>query len=193
MRFLPRWLLLGLLGAPVVGAGTFGVGIAVTDHLEKNNAFCISCHLVEAKRLHHDKFHTFFPVDGQINTLAAAHHGAGDEPFKCVDCHNGATVTDKLLIKAQAARDTVAYLLGDFEEPDHMRFSLGNRVCLQCHITAGKNAQKKSAFHNAAHHSNLPLICYECHTVHHQASRETSFLKRDIVQPLCDDCHARFQ
>ncbi|MFQ5974655.1 MAG: NapC/NirT family cytochrome c [Alphaproteobacteria bacterium] len=191
MRLLRRWLFLLLAGAPVAGAAVFGMGVAVTDYLEQDNVFCISCHVSNAKRLHQDKFDTFFPIDGQITTLAAAHHGAGNEPFKCVNCHNGATLTDKLLIKTQAARDTVAYLLGDFEEPELMRFSLGNRLCLKCHSSAGKNPEKETAFHNAGYHTNLPFICYACHTVHPQAKRETRFLKRDIVQPLCDECHAQ--
>jgi hypothetical protein len=190
MRFLQRWLMVLLAGGPVAGAAAFGLGIVVTDYLEQDNAFCISCHVTSATRLHQDKFDTFFPVAGRITTLAAAHHGAGDKQFKCVDCHNGATLADKLRIKVQAAGDTVAYFLGDFEEPGDLRFPLGNRLCLECHAMGGRNPDKETAFHNAGDHDSLPFICYECHTVHRPASRETRFLKREIVQPLCDHCHA---
>jgi nitrate/TMAO reductase-like tetraheme cytochrome c subunit len=107
-----------------------------------------------------------------------------------VDCHNGATITDKLRIKVQAAGDTVAYFLGDFEEPEVLRLPLGNRLCLECHKTGGRTPDKETAFHFASHHGNLPFVCYDCHTVHRPAKRETFFLRRDIVQPLCDDCHA---
>ncbi len=174
----------------MAGIAAFGTGVAVTDYLEQDNVFCISCHVSDAKRLHQDKFDTFFPIDGHISTLAAAHHGGGSEPFKCVGCHNGATLTDKLLIKAQAARDTAAYILGDFEEPKLMRFSLGNRLCIKCHTTARKYSEQEAAFHNASHHANLPFLCYACHTVHRQAQREAGFLGRDVVQPVCDSCHA---
>ncbi len=174
----------------MAGAAAFGMGVVVTDYLEQDNVFCISCHATSAKRLHQDKFDSSFPVGGQITTLAAAHHGAGSKPFKCVNCHNGSTITDKLQIKAQAAGDTMAYFLGDFEEPELLRFSLGNRLCLKCHTTGGRNPDKETAFHYARHHYNLPFICYECHSVHRQAKSETRFLKRDIVQPLCDECHA---
>jgi nitrate/TMAO reductase-like tetraheme cytochrome c subunit len=190
MRLLQRWLIILLAGGSVVGAAAFGMGIVVTDYLEQDNAFCISCHVTSATRLHQDKFDTFFPVARRITTLAAAHHGAGGKLFKCVDCHNGVTITDKLRIKVQAAGDTAAYFLGDFKEPKLLRFPLGNRLCLECHTTGGRNPDKETAFHFASHHGSLPFTCYECHTVHRPASRETRFLARDIVQPLCDDCHA---
>ncbi len=173
----------------MAGAAAFGMGVVVTDYLEQDNVFCVSCHATSAKRLHQDKFDTSFPVGGQNTTLAAAHHSTSDKQFKCVTCHNGATFTDKLWIKAQAAGDTVAYLLGEFEEPEILRFSLGNRLCLKCHTTGGRNPDEEAAFHNAGDHDSLPFICYECHTVHRRAKRETRFLRRDIVQPLCDDCH----
>lgn len=187
------WPLL-LAGVALMGVvGAFTAGIAITDHLEQDNDFCIACHLSAGKPLHQDKFTTFFRVDEEVTTLAAAHYVGEKESFKCVDCHNGATVGDKLLIKAQAARDTFAYFLGTFQEPDHMRFALGNRLCLKCHATGGQNPEKKKAFHNASYHTDLPLACYECHTVHPQASPDTRFLRRQTVRPLCDRCHARLQ
>lgn len=193
MRRLRSWPLLLSIGLPVAGAAAFAAGLTVTDYLEQDNTFCIACHLGDNQRLHQEKYTTFFPVDGAVITLAAAHHSGSDMPFRCVDCHNGATFADKLRIKAQAARDTVAYFLGDFEEPEQMRFSLGDRVCLKCHTTAAKGPKQAAAFHDAKHHRELPLACYECHTAHRQAKSETRFLKREIVQPLCDGCHAQLQ
>jgi nitrate/TMAO reductase-like tetraheme cytochrome c subunit len=185
-----RWLLLLFVGAPLAAAASFSAGLAVTDRLEQDNRFCIACHVTEEKRLHQDKYDGFLPVDGLAASLAAAHHGDMVEPFKCVDCHNGATFSDKLMIKAQAASDTIAYFLGDFEEPRTMRFSLGNRLCQTCHSKAGDSAGKTVNFHQADHHAKLPFLCYECHQVHLQTKRETQFLERDVVQPLCDECHS---
>ncbi len=193
MWLLRSWPILLLIGLPVAGAAAFAAGLAATDYLEKDNTFCIACHLSNSQRLHQGKYTTFFPVDGAIITLAAAHHRGSDTPFRCVDCHNGTTFADKLRIKAQAARDTVAYFLSDFEEPEQMRFSLGNRLCLKCHIPATKRPKKAEAFHSAKHHRQLPFVCYECHTAHRQAKSEMGFLKREIVQPLCDRCHAQLQ
>jgi len=185
MRRLQRWLPF-LVGLPLLGAATFGAGIVVTDHLEDNNTFCTSCH-----PLHEKKFAEFHPVQGQRVTLAAAHNLEGDKHVKCIECHIGATVTDKMVIKAIAARDTVAYFLGQFQEPTHLRYALGNRTCLKCHATGGQNPEQEDAFHNTAHHHNMPLICYECHTVHPPATTATRFLQHNTVQPLCDACHRR--
>lgn len=181
-----RWLFL-LMGFPLLGVTTFGAGVVVTDRLEANNAFCVACHL------HEKKFTEFHPVQGQHTTLAAAHNLPSDKNVKCIDCHIGATFTDKMVVKAIAARDTVAYFVGTFEEPTHLRYELGNRSCLKCHATGGQNPDEEKAFHNASYHTKLPLTCYQCHTVHPAANVEMRFLQRQVVQPLCDDCHRQME
>jgi len=158
----------------------------ITDHLEEDNQFCIACHL------HEKKFSAFHPVQGQWVTLAAAHNLEGDRQVKCIDCHIGATVTDKLIIKAIAARDTVAYFAGAFQEPTYLRYALGTRTCLKCHPTGGQNPGQANAFHNAPYHARMPLVCYDCHSVHPEASVATRFLRESTVQPLCDSCHKAF-
>jgi hypothetical protein len=159
--------------------------VVITDRLEENNTFCTACHL------HEEKFAQFHLLEGQRLTLAAAHNIEGDKNVKCIDCHIGATRTDKAIIKALAARDTVAYFLGAFKEPTHLRYALGNRTCLKCHPTGGQDPEEEKAFHNDPNHTNMPLICYECHTVHPPARVETRFLRQQTVQPLCDECHRR--
>ena len=193
MRLLRFWPFLLVIGLPVAGVAAFAAGLAITDHLEQDNSFCVACHLSEDQPLHQEKYETFFPIEGSVTTLAAAHHGGSGTTFKCVDCHNGATFTDKLQIKAQAARDAVAYLLGDFEEPDRMRFSLGNRLCLACHFTEGEPVKTEKPFHAASHHRQMPQLCTDCHKVHPRASAERRFLIREVVKPLCDECHQRLQ
>jgi predicted CXXCH cytochrome family protein len=183
MRTIRRWLPLLLAGVPLLGAAAFGGGIVITDRLEEDNTFCTACHL------HEKKFTEFHPQQGKQITLAAAHNLEGDKNVKCIDCHIGATVTDKMVIKAIAARDTVAYFVGAFQEPTHLRYALGTRTCLKCHLTGGKNPAREDAFHNTPDHANMPLLCYECHTVHPTASVETRFLREQTVKPLCQDCH----
>jgi predicted CXXCH cytochrome family protein len=183
MCTIRRWLPLLLVGLPLLGAAAFGGGIVITDHLEEDNRFCTACHL------HETKFTEFHPVQGKQVTLAAAHNLTGEKNVKCIDCHIGATVTDKMVIKAIAARDTVAYFVGAFQEPTHLRYALGTRTCLKCHPTGGQNPAQETAFHNASHHTNMPMVCYDCHTVHPTASTETRFLQEPTVKPLCDTCH----
>jgi predicted CXXCH cytochrome family protein len=155
----------------------------ITDHLEEDNTFCTACHL------HEKKFTEFHPMQGKQVTLAAAHNLQGDKNVKCINCHIGATVTDKMIIKALAARDTVAYFVDAFQEPTHLRYALGTRTCLKCHPTGGQNPEQENAFHNASHHTKMPIVCYECHTVHPTASTETRFLREATVKPLCNTCH----
>jgi hypothetical protein len=186
MRLGQRRLYL-LAGLPLLGVSMFWTGMVVTDHLEQDNTFCTSCHL------HEEKFSQFHPVQGQRITLAAAHNIAGDLNVKCIDCHIGATFTDKVVIKAVAARDTVAYLVGAFQEPNHLRYPLGNRTCLKCHTSGGQSATDDKAFHNATYHFNMPLLCDQCHTVHPQADVSSRFLRQQIVQPLCHECHQRLE
>ncbi len=176
-----------LLGTPLLGLAAFGGGMVVTDYLEQNNAFCISCHL------HEQKFTDYHPVGGRLLTLAAAHNVAKKQPVKCIDCHIGATFGDKVIIKALAARDTIAYLLGAFQEPDHLRYPLGDRTCLKCHPDGGRNPAEEQAFHNTPAHLNMPIGCTQCHAVHPRASADTRFLRREVVQPLCDSCHAQLE
>ncbi|GIX49213.1 MAG: hypothetical protein KatS3mg131_3424 [Candidatus Tectimicrobiota bacterium] len=182
-----RYWLSFLVGGPLLGLTAFGGGVVVTDRLEQNNRFCISCHL------HQQKYREYHPVQGERLTLAAAHNLEGERHVKCIDCHIGATLVDKVAIKALAARDTVAFFLGAYKEPDHLRYELGNRTCLKCHPTGGKNPEDKGAFHNPPYHDNMPLLCYRCHAVHPQAPAETGYLRREAVRPLCDACHAQLE
>lgn len=186
MRSIWRWLAV-LLGGLLLSSVVFGAGMVVTDHLENDNTFCIACHL------HKEKYAQFHPVQGQMITLAAIHNRHPAQDMKCIDCHIGATFTDKLAIKALAARDTVMYVLGAFAEPTTLRYALGNRTCLKCHLEGGQNAAEEHAFHNAPHHAKLPLTCYECHTVHPTARLETRFLREQTVKPLCDGCHKEME
>ena len=183
MRTRRRWFLLLLVGLPCLGIATFGAGIVVTDRLEEDNTFCTACHL------HEKKLTEFHPVQGKQVTLAAAHNLEGAKNVKCIDCHIGATVKDKLIIKFIAARDTVTWALGKAQEPTRLHFAIGTRTCLKCHPTEGRNPEQENAFHNASHHTHMPLVCYDCHTVHPTASVETRFLRQPTVKPLCDTCH----
>lgn len=183
MRTVRRWLPLLLVGLPLCGVAAFWGGVVVTDRLEEDNTFCTACHL------HEKKFTEFHPVQGQWVTLAAAHNLEGAKHVKCIDCHIGATITDKIVIKALAARDTVAYVMGAFQEPTHLRYALGSRTCLKCHPSGGQNPEQENAFHNAAPHAKMPIVCYACHTVHATASVETRFLREATVKPWCHTCH----
>lgn len=175
-RFL--WVVVLLVALCVV---SFFAGLEVTDRLEQDDRFCIACHLHEAI------FRTFHSVNGQVMTLAGSHNVQAET--KCIACHIGATIKDKVIIKAIAGRDTIVYLLGAYKEPEALRYPLGDRTCLKCHPDGGQNLQQASAFHNAPYHRDPRNQCSDCHRSHTEAPEEATFLPRDTVKPLCDSCH----
>jgi predicted CXXCH cytochrome family protein len=175
-----RWLkwMVALLAFGVVG---FVASVEVTDHLEEDNNFCIACHL------HEEKFKDFMTDVPRLVVLAGAHHHKGE--VKCIDCHIGATFGDKLVIKAIAGWDTVQYFVGNFKEPDHLRFPLGDRMCLKCHTDGGQSTTRAGAFHNEANHRDMAFECVKCHQSHPVRDPATLFLDQTIVRPVCQECH----
>ena len=43
----------------------------------------------------------------------------------CIDCHGGVGRVGRSKVKLLAARDALVWLVGDFDEPDHMEYPLG--------------------------------------------------------------------
>lgn len=164
-----------------IGFVSFVASMEVTDHLEEDNHFCIACHLHEAI------FKNFMTDTPQLVTLAGAHLHKGE--VKCIDCHIGASLSDKLVIKAIAGWDTVRYFVGDFREPDHLRFPLGDRTCLKCHTDGGQSQTRAGAFHNYSTHRNMRFECVACHQSHPVREVSTFFLDQVLVRPVCQECH----
>ena len=164
-----------------LGCVSFLAAVDVTDYLEHDNRFCIACHL------HETIFDNFIANDPRLVTMAGAHHHKGE--VKCIDCHIGATVTDKLIVKGIAGWDTVRYFLGDFQEPDDLRFPLGDRTCLKCHTDGGQSKTRSGAFHNDRNHRDMGVECGACHQSHPVRDATTLFLDESIVRPVCRECH----
>lgn len=184
-----RWLRLVLWGAGAVSAAGivgFAAGAAITDRLERDNRFCIACHRPE-KPLHAEVYRTFAPVDDHLVTLAGAHNMRGQG--KCIDCHIGATRRDYAVIKTIAAWDTARWIAGAYQDPETLRYSLGDRTCLKCHPDGGQNPRNPKAFHNAPYHRDPRNGCSDCHRSHREAPAEARFLQAAIVKPRCDACH----
>lgn len=175
-----RWL--KWTGALIAfGFVSFVASVEVTDHLEEDNRFCISCHL------HEQILENFMTDTPQLVALSGAHHHKGE--VKCIDCHIGATLTDKVIIKAIAGWDTVQYFVGNFKEPEHLRFPLGDRTCLKCHPDGGQSQTRTGAFHNYSTHRNMRFECVVCHQSHPVRDPSTFFLEQAIVRPVCQECH----
>jgi hypothetical protein len=79
--------------------------------------------------------------------------------------------------------------MGNFKEPDHLRFPLGDRTCLKCHPDGGQSQTRTGAFHNDPNHRAMPFACVACHQSHPVRNVSTLFLEDDLVRPVCHECH----
>jgi predicted CXXCH cytochrome family protein len=205
-----RWLLRGLAG----GLGTVLLGAAFLAGLaakERDNRFCVSCHLHEAK------FQRM--VGPPASDLAAAHH-ASDIRVGCIACHGGADAAMRVRVWAGAGFDTLKFLAGVYAEPTGMRLPLRDRDCRQCHTPIGRESPTTGAtgspaaadtatdsgagylaeapavrggrisYHGFREHDGVDVRCVACHTAHTtDSSPGEQFLSRRVVEPVCQRCH----
>jgi hypothetical protein len=192
-----RWLL-GLCAAGLVlaPAGWFG-----TDYLEARNDFCNACHLGPDVPLHIDIRRDF---DGRpVKSLAGVHAAAlhpdrsADEPFRCIDCHGGASFIGKARTKLLAAKDGFWWAVGDFEEPTGMAWPLWDEDCQQCHagFDSSRAQEENPPFHALdVHNVALGVACVECHLSHETGGREDLYyLAPAHVRGQCARCHTEFE
>ncbi|HEU4366951.1 MAG TPA: hypothetical protein VFV05_01840 [Methylomirabilota bacterium] len=178
---------------------------------ERDNRFCVSCHLHEDK---YTRYVTAAPLD-----LAGAHRQA-DAAVGCIACHGGADLPMRLRVWAVAGFDTLRFLAGTYTEPDHMRLPLRDAECRQCHtpILKARSPQAAApsapsptgeagqeviletlqspptggtvAFHGMREHETVTVACIGCHASHVTGGEATPrFLVPAVVQPVCRECH----
>jgi len=171
-------------------ASLFLVGLAAK---ERDNTFCISCHL------HEGKFERFVSVP--FTDLTGPHHG---KDVRCIDCHGGADLAMRLRVWTVAGIDTVRFLVGRYREPEQMRLPLRSQECTQCHTPILRNAPALSAeqeealegragsgYHEIRAHDTVGIVCTRCHTSHTTDSEpRLQFIARTRVEPICRECHA---
>ncbi len=185
----------------LVAAGLAAAGWLTTDALEANNDFCTSCHLPSGARLHAEIRRGFDARPAQ--DLAGVHgrslHDAGSGPraFRCVDCHGGVGWGGRVRVKALAARDAMVWLAGAFDEPDHMKYPLGEADCGQCHRgfdpEQGIDAVALRFHGLAVHNADLGVKCVECHAVHEGGGDASIFyMEAAHVREQCERCHSEF-
>lgn len=183
----------GIVSAPV--------GWVVTDHLERENEFCTACHLEPGLPLHIDVRHDFDSAEPV--SLAGGHARAalGGRPagdFRCIDCHGGASFVGRARVKALAAKDAFWYVVGNFEEPDGMRWPLWDEDCVECHVEFDESLPEEwqnPRFHQLpVHNVELGVNCVECHLVHETgAAPDAYFLHATHVRSQCARCHSEFE
>jgi hypothetical protein len=105
---------------------------------------------------------------------------------------------------AVAGWDTVKFLAGRYQEPDHMRLPLRDKDCRHCHTPILKSApvaltpeqeealegRMGDSYHAIRDHDRVKLACIRCHLTHTTDSgTRLKFVSRARVLPLCRECH----
>ena len=193
----------------VLGIATvFFAGLAAK---ERDNRFCVACHL------HEGKFERL--VADTATDLAGAHYHQRSA-VGCIGCHGGADAAMRLRVWSVAGIDTVRFLVGAYREPESMRLPLRNADCRVCHTPITKIAppsatsaapppaavsspeaayteqppverQAPASFHGLREHDSIRQIaCVRCHRAHDpRGDAAAHFLVQPVVQPVCRGCH----
>ena len=191
-----RVVLIGCV-ALAVGAG----GWFASDAVEANNDFCNACHLSPGVPLHAQSREGFDAVPA-INLAGV--HGLSAEPVRaragltrCIDCHSGVGLLGRSKVKLLAARDAIVWLSGNFDEPDHMEYPLGEADCRKCHFELSPQGgpETEESFHGlSVHNADLGVTCVECHTVHDGGDDAAMFfMDATHVREQCGRCHSEFR
>jgi hypothetical protein len=191
-----------LAAAAGLGAVGASAGWLVTDRLEQDDRFCVSCHLAPEQPLHAEKAHDFRARPAAV--LAAAHATAGNEArddgaFRCIDCHGGTGALGRARVKLLSAKDAFWYAVGRFDEPEGMRWPLWDADCRRCHERFaerdGADSTGNPLFHElAVHNVELPVRCVECHAVHDRGGLpDHDFVLPPLVRAQCARCHSEFE
>ena len=180
----------GALAGAAVLSGLFLIGLAAK---ERDNRFCISCHLHEAKFA---RFRAATPAD-----LAGAHHAKKD--VSCIDCHGGVDPVMRVRVWTVAGVDTLRFLSGRYREPERMRLPLRPAECRRCHTPIlriaralgaeqdeGAGGRGGDTYHAIRDHDSVQIACIRCHNSHTTDSEPVlQFISRARVQPICHECH----
>lgn len=186
------------LWAALAAAAAAPAGWLVSDRLERDNDFCVACHLREDVPLHAEKRRDLQRTPAA--TLAAAHGAAEVErrPFRCIDCHGGTGWLGRARVKALSARDAFWYAVRRFDEPDEMHWPLWDADCRKCHAEFDERAAtsgRDPLFHElSVHNTALGVACVDCHLVHDEGGLpERDFLHPEPVRARCASCHPEFE
>lgn len=184
MRFLPLSLavviLLLLIVLPALGVG----GLYGIRALESYNPFCTSCHLQD----HQDYLDDGARPKTEVRTLGGRHLSSGE--VKCISCHGEEGITGMARTTYLAAKDSVKFILGDYEQPSRVFHPMADKDCVKCHSEARILKLEEEDFHVILDHATLPFTCVQCHNGHLTGGKRAKrFIVPQTAQPRCDHCH----
>ncbi len=188
MRFFPLGLRVALpllaLAFTVSGIG----GIYGIRAVESYDPFCTSCHLQD----HQDYLDDGARPAKSIRTLAGWH--LTDGKAKCISCHGEEGFTGMARTTYLAAKDTVKFVLCDYEQPSRVFHPIEDKDCLKCHADERSLKLDEEDFHVILDHATLPFSCVQCHNGHLEGGRLAKrFIVPRTAQPRCDRCHGKLK
>ncbi|RME42028.1 MAG: hypothetical protein D6791_18770 [Chloroflexi bacterium] len=169
-----------IAAAVVAGVAVAGGGV----YLETRDSFCAACH-TQPETMYYER--SIDAEKGGID-LAAFHHLKADT--RCIDCHGGVGLQDRLETLVVAAGDTVQFATGRYMQPARMTQPLSNPNCRQCHDETVRREGFENHFHNLMDDPEAPdIFCVACHVSHQEGDERAFFIREIDVFPSCNRCH----
>lgn len=166
--------------------------------LESHDPFCASCHTRPESE--------YFARSIAVPTDLASSHAKASNPTRCIDCHSGPGIEGRLLSFSQGAKDLMAYVLGEYDQPAQSQNPLGDLGCTKCHphghgdgsIPLNGSLLSKSHYHREDYLSEWrgrdpdPRgTCSVCHVAHIQSPmHDPMAIVQVVVNAACEDCHS---
>ena len=168
-----------LTGLMVVGL--LFLELFYVPHLEKDNKFCLSCHL-------HKKIYDDFLSVRKGKTLSSRH--GKEKGFICIDCHVGPGLIGRINASILGASNAVTFLTTRYKEPGEMKSKMGDEHCIKCHTNSEMSSGKTvDDYHGRIDHYDVSTRCVQCHISHIEGNPSLKFLKDERVIPFCKECH----
>lgn len=184
MRIFPlRWVF--VIPALLILLPIFGVGsLYGIRQVESYDPFCTSCHLQD----HQDYLDDARRTKKAIRTLGGWHLVGGE--VNCISCHGEEGIVGMARTTYLAAKDTVKFVLGDYEQPSRVFHPVQDKDCLKCHEDERTLKLGEEDFHVILDHAELPFACVQCHNGHRTGGRKAKrFIVPKTAQPRCNHCH----
>ena len=173
-----------ILGGILLG-GIFKTGFDVALDITSSNAFCTSCHAMEANALAEmqDTIH----VSNRTGTVA-----------QCADCHVPQNTVGKIVRKVEGLRELYATVTGKIDTPEKYeahRQAMAEKVwadmrandsenCRSCHVNFEQNLSEQYEWAKRQHTLSIERgqTCIDCHQGIAHELPKTKLLKKPLAQ-----------
>ena len=151
-------------------------------HLERQDGFCIACHL------HEQKDRDMHAPAREIGQLTALHFEKG---VGCADCHREPGPLGRVMtLYTLGVRDAASYLFTDFREPERLTTHIKNGTCIECHAeTLARDGNPDSYHGTRVHNDRQDIRCTTCHLHHRPGDPEFAFIELTAFEAGCASCH----